>query len=61
MGLFKRLRLKARYTQRLGAYVRARQQGMTDEQARLQVDQVYPPTPDDLRYEEERRKASRRN
>ena len=61
MGLFKNLRLKMKFAKRLGAYARARQQGMGDEQARQYVDQIYPPTPEDLKYEEEqRRKASRR-
>ena len=59
MGLFKSLRLKVKLTKRLGAFARARQQGMTVEQARQYVDQMYPPTPEDLEYEEKQRRANR--
>ena len=60
MGLLRNLKLKARFAKRLGAYARARQQGMGDEQARQYVDQTYLPTPDDLKYEREQRRKKNR-
>ena len=51
MGLFKDLRLKAKYFKRIGAFGRAKESGMNDADARAYVDSLYPPTPEDLKYE----------
>jgi hypothetical protein len=52
---FKDLRLRMRAAKRLGAYRRAFEQGMSGEQARAYLDYLYPPTAEDLEYEEKLR------
>lgn len=37
---------------RVGAFSRAREQGMSVEEARAYADQQYPPTAEDIAYEE---------
>ena len=44
-----------RAAKRLGAYRRAFEQGMSGEQARAYLDYLYPPTAEDLEYEEKLR------
>lgn len=51
MGFFNELRLRHRMAKRLGAFHRARKQGMTVEEAHAYAHQVYPPTAEDLEYE----------
>jgi hypothetical protein len=64
MGFFKNLKLKHRFATRLGAYVRATEAGLTPEQARQHARELYPPTQEDIEYEERLRlmeeKKSRR-
>jgi hypothetical protein len=55
MNLFRETRLSLRAMQRLGAFKRARKQGMTIDQARNYSDGLHPPTPDDIAYEEKLR------
>lgn len=60
MGLFKNIRLKYRMMKRLGAFARAREQGMSIAEARAYADSIYPPTPEDIEYQErERQKKGR--
>lgn len=51
-SLFKELRLKFRASKRLGAFSRACKQGMSIEEARAYSDQLYPPTAEDIAYED---------
>jgi hypothetical protein len=51
MGFFHDLKLKNRFATRLGAYIRAQEAGMTPEQARKYANELYPPTEEDLEYE----------
>jgi hypothetical protein len=51
----KELKLKMRAAKRIGAFARAQKQGMSIEQARAYSDNLYPPTADDLAYEEKLR------
>ncbi len=51
MGPLKELRLKLRAAKRIGAFSRACKQGMSVEQARAYSDQLYPPTAEDIEYE----------
>jgi hypothetical protein len=53
MGFFDNLRLKARHAKRVGAFARAKQQGMSAMKARRYVDELYPQTPEDVAYERE--------
>lgn len=57
MGLFKKFKLKAKMMKRIGAFSRARQQGMSVEEARAYADQQYPPTAEDIAYEERKRQS----
>jgi hypothetical protein len=54
------LRLKARQAKRVGAFVRAKKIGMSDADARAHSDGLYPPTAEDIAYEEERQKRIKR-
>lgn len=51
MGLLKQLRMRVRAAKRLGAFSRASKQGMSVEEARLFSDSLYPPTVEDIQYE----------
>jgi hypothetical protein len=51
MGFFKNLKLKNRFATRLGAALRARDKGMTIEQAWKYADELYPPTQEQMDYE----------
>jgi hypothetical protein len=52
MGFLMKLLLKMRFNKRLGAFVKARKQGMTTAEARAYANDLYPPTEEDLVYEE---------
>lgn len=52
MGFINDVHLGMRAAKRLGAFKRALKQGMSSEQARNYSDQLYPPTPDDIAYEQ---------
>jgi len=52
MALIRELKLIARGGRRLGAFKRARQKGMSVEDARAYSDQLCPPTADDIAYED---------
>lgn len=52
---FKELKLKMRAAKRVGAFTRAREQGMSPQQARAYSDNLYPPTAEDLEYEQKLR------
>ena len=60
MGPLKKLKLKYRMTKRLGAFARAREQGMPVNEARAYAESLYPPGPDDIAYEESERARSAR-
>jgi hypothetical protein len=49
--------LKLRAARRLGAFNRARERGMSIEEARNYSDNLYPPTPDDIAYEQKLRQS----
>lgn len=51
MGFFKNLKLKNRFATRLGAALRARDKGMTIEQAWQHANELYPPTQEQIEYE----------
>ena len=51
-SVFNPLILRLRAARRLGAFSRALRQGMSTEQARIYSDGVYPPTPDDIAFEQ---------
>ena len=51
--------LKLRAARRLGAFTRARERGMSIEEARNYSDNLYPPTPDDIAYEQKLRQDGR--
>ena len=55
MGFFGDLKLKIKMAKRVGAFSRARKQGLTVEEARAYSDQLYPPTAEDIAYEERKR------
>jgi hypothetical protein len=55
VGLFKQATLSLRAAKRLGAFKRALRQGMSIDQARNYSDDLYPPTPDDIAYEQKLR------
>jgi hypothetical protein len=58
MNVFKKIWLKLRMSRRVGAFMRAREQGMSIEDARAYSDGLYPPTPDEAAYEESLRQKS---
>jgi hypothetical protein len=51
-SVFNPLMLRFRAARRLGAFSRALRQGMTDEQAHIYSDGLYPPTPDDIAFQQ---------
>jgi len=51
MALFRDARLTLRASKRLGAFKRARGQGMSVADARTYSDRMYPPTAEDLAFE----------
>lgn len=51
-SVFNPLILRFRAARRLGAFSRALRQGMTDEQAHIYSDGLYPPTPDDIAFQQ---------
>ncbi len=53
MNPLKKLWLTLWISRRVGAFVRAKKRGMSDEQARAYSDRLYPPKPDEAAYEEE--------
>ncbi len=55
MGFFGDFKLKMKMAKRVGAFSRARKQGMTVEEARAYADKLYPPTAEDIAYEERKR------
>jgi len=55
MGLFHRLKLKNRFYARLGAFVRAREMGLSEDDARAYALRIHPATAEDLAYEDELR------
>jgi hypothetical protein len=55
--LFKEAKLSLRAARRLGAFKRARRQGMSIDQARNYSDIRHPPTPDDIAYEQKLREG----
>ncbi len=57
MGLFKQLRMRVRVAKRLGAFSRASKQGMSVEEARFISDRLYPPTVEDIQYENQLRQT----
>ncbi|MBI5429677.1 MAG: hypothetical protein HY938_04370 [Nitrosomonadales bacterium] len=57
MGPLKELKLKFREAKRIGAFSRARKQGMSVEQARAYSDHLYPPTAEDIEYENQLRQG----
>lgn len=61
MNVFKHAWLWLRMTRRVGAYGYARKNGYTDQEARAYSDLHLPPTPDDVAFEEARRKRHRAN
>ena len=56
LGLVPRLKAWWRFNSWLGAFVRARKEGMPIEDARAFADETYPPTTDDLLYRMELRR-----
>jgi hypothetical protein len=48
MGFFKNLKLKNRFATRLGAALRARDKGVTIEQAWQHTNELYPPTQEQM-------------
>jgi hypothetical protein len=61
MNFLKRAWLNLRMARRLGAYKRARENGMSIAEARAYSDRLYPPTPDEAAYEESLRKKTFEN
>lgn len=61
MGFFDNFRLKARHAKRVGAFARAKQQGMSNTEARRYADELYPQTPEDVAYEREQAEKARRS
>lgn len=61
MGFFDNIRLKVRLAKRVGAFARARAQGMSDTAARRYADERYPQTAEDVAYELEQAEKARRN
>jgi hypothetical protein len=59
VGLFGDAKLKLRMSKRVGAFVRARKQGMSAEEARAYSDNLYLPTEEDIAYEERVRQRDR--
>jgi hypothetical protein len=57
VGIFSDVKHEMRAAKRLGAFKRAKGQGMTVEAARNYSDQIYPPTPGDLAYEKRLREG----
>lgn len=55
MGFFGDFKLKMKMAKRVGTFSRARKQGMTVEEARAYADKLYPPTAEDIAYEERKR------
>ena len=55
MGLLKEMRLKWRAAKRIGAFKIAREKGMSIEDARAYSDRRYPPTVEDIEYENQLR------
>ena len=59
-GSIKKIRLKARQAKRVGAFMRAKERGMSDAEARAYSDALYPPAAEDIAYEEECRREMER-
>jgi hypothetical protein len=59
VSLCKELKLKFRVFKRIGAFSRAREQGMSVEEARAYSDSLYPPTAEDIEYEERLQQGKR--
>ena len=57
MDLLNRLKVKGRVAQRVGAFARAQDQGMSVEEARAYSNQLYPPTAEDIAYDERQRRV----
>ena len=55
MGFFRNLRLKLRLARRVSAFKRGVDNGLSVDEARQYADLQYPPTQEDLWYEEEQR------
>ena len=51
MGVLRDFWMRMRQAKRVGAFVRARKQGMSEAQARAYSDALYPPTPADIAFE----------
>ena len=56
MNPLRKFWLMLRMSRRLGAFKRARRDGMSVEQARVYSDRLYPPTPAEAAYEEKLRR-----
>jgi hypothetical protein len=60
MNLFKKVWLFLRTSRRVGAFQRAREKGISIEQARAYSDRLYPPTPHEVAHEERLRREELR-
>ena len=61
MNPLKKIWLNLRMARRLGAFKRARENGMSIEEARAYSDALYPPTAAEAAYEEFLRQKELRN